>query len=118
MRTPTEPQDPFARFKAMQRDVWAEFALNEASTTRPAAELVRFARLTRGEAVLDVGCGTGVVAVTAARAGARATGVDLTPVLLERARQHASLARVDIAFTEGDAEALPCEDGSFDVVLS
>jgi SAM-dependent methyltransferase len=68
--------------------------------------------------VLDLACGTGVVAVTAARLGAKVCGLDLTPALLERARENARIARVEIDFTEGDAEALPYPEGSFDVVLS
>src|SRR5437763_16343728 len=63
--------DPFAQFKAAQREGWAFFAPLEMSTTRPAAALVRFAGISPGQAVLDVACGTGVVAVTAARVGAR-----------------------------------------------
>src|SRR6185369_14124640 len=62
--------------------------------------------------------GTGVVAVTAARRGAIVSGLDLSPVLLERARTNADVASVAIDFTEGDAEALPYPDASFDVVLS
>jgi SAM-dependent methyltransferase len=67
---------------------------------------------------LDVGCGTGVVAITAARAGAKVKGLDLTPTLLERARCNAKIAEVDIEFAEGDAENLPYPDASFDLVLS
>lgn len=110
--------DPFAQFKAVQREGWSLFAPLEAVTTVPAAKLVRFARVTRGETVLDVGCGTGVVAVTAARAGAKVRALDLTPALLERGRFNASTAGVEIDFVEGDAEALPYPDASFDVVLS
>jgi len=118
MTTTTQSSDPFSQFKAMQREVWADFALNEGFTTPPAADLVRFAGVAHGDAVLDVGCGSGVVAVTAACIGASVTGLDLTPALLERARQNASIARVEVAFTEGDAETLPYADGAFDVVLS
>ena len=71
-----------------------------------------------GKELLDVACGTGVVAVTAARRGAKVSGLDLSPVLLERAQHNASVAAVDIDFIEGDAEALPYPDGSFDVVVS
>lgn len=110
--------DPFAEFKARQRQMWSSFAPTAIFTTPVAAQLVKFAGITAGEDVLDVGTGTGVVAVTAARAGARVSGLDLTPVLLEHARHNAQLAGVDITFTEGDAEDLPYPDASFDVVLS
>jgi SAM-dependent methyltransferase len=110
--------DPFAGFKAAQREGWALFAPLETFTTIPAATLVKHARVRAGEAVLDVGCGTGVVAVTAARLGARVKGLDLTPALLERGRANAALAKVEIDFVEGDVEALPYADSSFDVVLS
>ena len=110
--------DPFAQFKATQREGWALFVPLEAYTTPAAARLVEFAPVQRGRKVLDVGCGTGVVAVTAARAGAQVKALDLSPVLLERARWNADTAGVEIEFTEGDAEALPYPDASFDVVLS
>ncbi len=110
--------DPFAQFKAVQREGWALFVPLEAYTTPPAAKLVAFAPVQRGDQVLDVGCGTGVVAVTAARAGGMVKALDLSPVLLERARWNADTAGVAVEFTEGDAEALPYPDASFDVVLS
>src|SRR5438094_9282097 len=88
--------DPLARFKEAQRESWAHFAPLEAITTPTAAELVRRASPRAGQRVLDVACGTGGVAVTAARFGARVTGLDLTPELLERARQNARIAGVEI----------------------
>ncbi len=110
--------DPFEKFKVAQREGWSSFTPVELMTTPPAAKLVKFAQVGRGERVLDVGCGTGVVAVTAARLGAKVTGLDLTPELLVRARENARIAGVDIEFIEGDAEALPFPDAAFDVVLS
>src|SRR6185437_12640190 len=110
--------DPFVGFKAVQREAWALFAPLEAVTMVPAAKLVKFAGITAGQRVLDVACGTGVVTVTAARRGASASGLDLSPVLLERARRNAEIAGVTIDFTEGDVEALPYADASFDVVTS
>jgi len=56
-------------------------------TTPAAARLVRHAGVTQGMRVLDVGCGTGVVAITAGRLGAHVCAIDLTPQLLERARE-------------------------------
>jgi ubiquinone/menaquinone biosynthesis C-methylase UbiE len=110
--------DPFKAFKAAQRESWGLFAPLEAVTTPGAAFLVNFARTGREMKLLDVGCGTGVVAVTAARRGARVTGLDLSPVLLERARWNAKMAQTEIEFLEGDVEALPFADGAFDLVLS
>ena len=104
--------------KAAAREGWASFAQLEWVTTPAAAKLVAFAGIQAGQKVLDVGCGTGVVAVTAARLGATVSGLDLTPALLERAKENAELAGVSIEFREGDVEALPYNDAAFDVVLS
>lgn len=71
-----------------------------------------------GERVLDVACGTGNAAIRAAEAGGLVTGVDLTPELFETGRALAAEAGATIEWVEGDAEALPFEDESFDVVLS
>ena len=60
-------EDPFVELKRHQREMWASFAPTALFTTPVAAHLVKFAQLKAGEAVLDVGTGTGVVAVTAAR---------------------------------------------------
>ncbi|HEV8201478.1 MAG TPA: class I SAM-dependent methyltransferase [Candidatus Polarisedimenticolia bacterium] len=110
--------DPFAQFKVMQREGWSHFAPLEAFTTMPAAALVRYAGIRGGQTVLDVACGTGPVAVTAARAGAKVCALDLTPALLEHGRRNAKTAGVEVEFTEGDAEALPYPDTMFDVVVS
>jgi SAM-dependent methyltransferase len=110
--------DALEQFKAGQRQAWATFTPFELMTSTTAPRLVDFAGVRSGRRVLDVGCGTGVVAVTARRRGARVTGLDLTPELLRRARENATIADVDIDWHEGDAESLPFGDGTFDVVLS
>ncbi len=110
--------DPFESFKAGQKLVWACFAPFEAITTPCAARLVKRAGVRPGQRVLDVACGTGVVSVTAARLGAHVTGLDLTPELLERARENARIAGVAVDWHEGDVENLPFADGAFDFVLS
>jgi len=110
--------DPFESFKAAQKQGWVHFVPFEAITTPCAARLVKRAGVRSGQHVLDVACGTGVVSVTAARVGARVTGLDLTPELLERARENARIAGVEIDWHEGDAEKLPFGDATFDVVLS
>jgi ubiquinone/menaquinone biosynthesis C-methylase UbiE len=110
--------DPFESFKATQKLGWAHFAPLEALTTPVAAKLVKHASVQAGQRLLDVACGTGVVAVTAARQGARVTGLDLTPALLERAHENSRIADVKIEWLEGDVERLPFDDGAFDIVLS
>lgn len=117
-RTQTSPADPFAPFKAVQREGWSHFGPLAVFTTPPAARLVRFAGIRAGDRVLDVGSGTGVAAITAARAGATVTGTDLTPQLLEQARESATIAAVDVEWREADVESLPFGDGRFDVVIS
>ena len=84
-----------------------------------AAHLVRFAGVRTGDRVLDVGTGSGLVAIVAAQQGARAVGADPTPELLAKAKENAALAgHPDIEWQEGTAEALPFRDATFDVVLS
>lgn len=113
--------DPIAQFKDKQRETWSLSNFGEVAvfTTPVAAHLVRFADIRAGQKVLDVATGTGVVAVTAARAGADVTGLDLTPKLLEQAQQNAVVAELkNVAWLEGDAENLPFPNSSFDVVMS
>jgi SAM-dependent methyltransferase len=110
--------DPFTQFKAMQREGWNLFLPLEHFTMIPAGKLVAFARVAPGQAVLDLACGTGVVAITAARAGAKVRALDLSPALLERAGDNARVTGVEVDFVAGDAEHLPYADASFDVVLS
>jgi SAM-dependent methyltransferase len=108
--------------KATARKTWAlgNFGdLAAVSTVTAAPELVRFASVRAGHKVLDVGTGTGVVAITARHVGAVVTGADLTPELLEQARANAKVASYpDIRWDVADVEALPYGDASFDVVLS
>ena len=79
------------------------------------------ARVAPGESVLDVGCGTGTLAIAAARRvgeGGTVTGVDPSAALLARARKKARRARSGVAFELSGGEALPFPDRSFDLVLS
>ena len=71
-----------------------------------------------GIKVLDVACGTGNLALPAARAGADVTGVDIAPNLVEQARENARREGLNAKFDEGDAEALPYDNASFDVVVT
>jgi SAM-dependent methyltransferase len=71
-----------------------------------------------GARVLDVACGTGNLALAAARAGASVRGLDIVPNLLEQARARAREEGLKILFDEGDAEELPYRDASFNFVVS
>lgn len=85
----------------------------------PTAEvLVEDVGISAGQSVLDVACGSGNVAIAAARRHAHVVGIDYVPISLERARERAAAERFAIEFQEADAEALPFPDASFDVVLS
>ena len=74
--------------------------------------------LTPGTRVLDVACGSGNLSLPAAHAGAVVTGIDIAPNLIETARQRATAEGVQIRFDEGDAEQMPYDDRSFDVVVT
>jgi ubiquinone/menaquinone biosynthesis C-methylase UbiE len=84
-------------------------------------QMLRLARLQPGESVLDVGCGTGSLAVAAKRkvgpAGA-VYGVDASPEMLARATKKARNAGVEVTFKNAFAQSLPFQDGTFDAVLS
>jgi ubiquinone/menaquinone biosynthesis C-methylase UbiE len=70
------------------------------------------------ERVLDVATGSGNAALAAARRGCTVVGLDYVPALLDRARQRAQAEALEAEFVEGDAEALPFDEASFDVVSS
>lgn len=83
------------------------------------AKLVRLVNVKPVDSVLDVACGFGNTAITARRAGAKVTGIDITPELLAQAKEEEYIAKVSgIDWREGNAEILPFEDESFDIVLS
>ena len=71
-----------------------------------------------GERLLDLACGTGGVALIAARRGAEVTGLDISADQLAKARAAADKAGLSIRFDEGDAQALPYGDAEFDMVAS
>jgi SAM-dependent methyltransferase len=71
-----------------------------------------------GMRILDVACGAGQISIPAARAGAKVTGIDIAPNLIEQARARAQAENLDARFEEGDAEMLPYPDSSFDIVIS
>ena len=83
--------------------------------------LVDLARMESGHAVLDVGCGTGTLAIAAKRrvgAAGMVVGMDASPEMTDRAQRKAAKAGSDVTFRTGTVEALPFPDAQFDVVLS
>lgn len=86
--------------------------------TDEAADFINRLNLRPGMKVLDVACGTGNLALPAARAGADVTGVDIAPNLVEQARENAKREGLNAQFDEGDAEALAYGDASFDTVVT
>lgn len=83
-----------------------------------AADFVARLGLRPGERVLDVACGTGNLALPAARAGAAVTAIDIAPALVAQLGARAAAEGLTVDAREGDAEALPFEDGSFDSVIT
>jgi len=71
-----------------------------------------------GTRILDIACGAGQTAIPMARAGAKVIGIDLAANQIEQARARAEAENLDVRFDVGDAEMLPYEDASFDVVFS
>ena len=104
--------------KNKAKKLWSTFGPFENVTGLAAPKLVEFSKLTSGDSVLDVGCGTGVVALTAARHGALVSGSDLTPELIDQAIENARIGQLNIDFQVADVEELPYQDNSFDFVLS
>ena len=104
--------------KDKAKKMWSTFAAFETVTALAAPKLIKFANVHRGDRLLDVGCGTGVVALTAAQIGAKVSGSDLTPELIIRAKENAQTSNLDIDFQIADVEDLPYKDNKFDFVLS
>ena len=106
--------------KQQARKMWAggEYAEIAERIADAGRTTVEAAEIGSGDKVLDVACGTGNATIPAAQTAAEVTGLDLTPRLLEQGRAAAAEAGVEIDWVEGDAERLPFEDESFDVVIS
>jgi SAM-dependent methyltransferase len=107
--------------KAKHRSMWAlgDYASVAAQIIPElGAQLVHASGVGPGDRVLDVAAGTGNAAIPAALEGAAVVACDLTPQLLETGRHLAAQRGVEIRWDEADAEALPYDDGEFDVVLS
>lgn len=117
MSTPS----PDTELKARHRKMWASGdypSMVETFLLPLGPRLVDACGIGEGDRVLDVAAGTGNAAIEAAKRGATVVASDLTPELFEAGRARAEAAGVELEWTEADAENLPFEDESFDVVIS
>jgi SAM-dependent methyltransferase len=116
----SQPAVDIEALKGRLKATWmaGDFGLIARSYEAGAAEFVGRLGLAPGTRVLDVACGTGNLALPAARAGAAVTGVDIATNLLDQARSRAAAEGLTARFDEGDAEKLPYPDASFDAVIS
>ena len=108
------------RVTAADAEVWSGASYERlAATFAPIHDrVVEALAIEPGARVLDVACGTGGVALRAARAGAQVVGIDISPDQLAKARRAAAADGLEIQFDEGDAQELPYADAEFDAVAS
>jgi SAM-dependent methyltransferase len=110
-----------SELKARHRAMWASGdypSMVETFLLPLGPRLVEACGIGPGMRVLDVAAGTGNASIPAAERGASVTASDLTPELLEAGRRRAEAAGLQLDWVQADAEHLPFEDGSFDVVMS
>ncbi len=117
----TRPATPdFAAIKSRQQATWAsgDFAVIGNTIQIVGESLAEAADVRAGERVLDVAAGNGNATLAAAHRFAEVTSTDYVPALLDKGRERARAEGLAVKFQVADAEQLPFEDGSFDVVLS
>jgi SAM-dependent methyltransferase len=108
------------QIKSSMRSTWmaGDFGIVAKAIAGSGEAFINRLSLPAGARVLDVACGTGNLAIPAARSGCIVTGVDIAPNLIDQARQRAAAEDITAIFDEGDAEQLPYADASFDVVVT
>jgi SAM-dependent methyltransferase len=118
--TVAQPILDIQSIKARQKSTWesGDFGQVAKLITPVAEQFMARIELRAGMKVLDAACGTGNLAVIAARRGCVTSGLDIASNLVSQARQRARQESLDIEFREGDAEAMSYADASFDVVVS
>jgi SAM-dependent methyltransferase len=111
---------PFEELKAKQSTMWGNGPYDRISQELRSGHdhLISVLEPRQGEEWLDLATGTGRLAIRAAQGGARVTGLDLSPALIDTARELAAGEGVEVTFEVGDAEGLPYPDASFDTVSS
>ena len=121
MTTTAQASDPVAALKLAHRATWAAGdypAVAQHIAEHPVRAALTAAQVRPGTRLLDVATGSGNVALIAAKERAQVVGLDLVPELLDVAHSRALAAGLDIEWVQGDAEALPFADASFDSVTS
>src|SRR5574342_732787 len=115
----TPPTSDFEQLKSRLKATWmtGDYDLFSRFMEKDAEQFFSHLGVTPGTRLLDVGCGAGQLALIAARTGAQVTGCDIATNWLEKARARAAAEGLEIAFDDGDAEALPYTDAQFDAVI-
>ncbi|MGE5147094.1 MAG: class I SAM-dependent methyltransferase [Candidatus Eiseniibacteriota bacterium] len=113
-------QADFGAVKTRQQGAWSsgDYAIVGTTLQIVGETLCEAVDIRSGQKVLDVAAGNGNATLAAARRWADVVSTDYVPALLERGRERADADRLEVAFRTADAEALPFEDNSFDVVVS
>lgn len=119
-RNPVAPTADLGAVKARQQGAWSsgDYAIVGTTLQIVGEQLCETLDIRAGQKVLDVASGNGNAALAAARRWCEVVASDYVPSLLERARERATADRLEIDFQIADAEALPFDSGSFDVVMS
>jgi ubiquinone/menaquinone biosynthesis C-methylase UbiE len=117
---PTSPVPDYRLVTERQQATWATGDFNELArqVMSISEDLCRAIDPHAGERVLDVACGSGNAALAAARRYCQVSAIDFVPALIERAKARALAEGTNIDFRVADAQGLPFDDASFDVVLS
>jgi ubiquinone/menaquinone biosynthesis C-methylase UbiE len=117
---PMNDPESFQRLKQGMKAAWSagDFGQVAKYTADEGVTFIGRLPIRAGMDVLDVACGTGNLAIPAARIGARVAGVDIAENLIIQARARAAAENLSADFRVGDAEQLPFDDASFDVVVS
>src|SRR5690242_8406617 len=115
-----EKQTGLDELKTRLRNTWmtGDYGRFSRYMERDAEAFYRRLPIKPGAELLDVGCGAGQLSLIAARAGVRVTGCDIATNWLAQARRSAAAEGLTVVFEEGDAEALPYENATFDAVVT
>jgi SAM-dependent methyltransferase len=106
--------------KGKMKEVWSagDFGVIAKIIEEEGKDFIKRLNIKPGSTLLDVACGTGNLAIPAARAGAIVTGLDLVPNLIRQSTERASAEGLNAKFDVGDAEALPYGANEFDYVVT